>query len=178
MIRRPSDASSVTPSRKIPDLELAGTAPNGKVALEQLARAKFDIVTLDVEMPELDGLQTLKAIRQNYRGMPVIMFSALTERGARTTIEALTSGANDYLCKTGNDGSMNAVERVRNELIPRVKALVAKARSWQAPSTVGPAGSAATTAAPPPRVLAGGATHRPDRVDRDRRLDRRSCRPG
>ncbi len=131
-----------------PDLELAGTAPNGKVALEQIGRHKFDIVTLDVEMPELDGLATLKAIRQTHRSLPVIMFSALTERGARTTIEALTAGANDYLCKTG-DGSGNAVERVRNELIPRVKALVAKARSWQAPGSVG---GAAPTSAPPPRL--------------------------
>src|SRR5688572_24406530 len=74
-----------------PDLELAGTAPNGKIALEQLGRNKFDAITLDVEMPELDGLQTLKAIRLTHRTLPVIMFSALTERGARTTIEALTA---------------------------------------------------------------------------------------
>lgn len=114
-----------------PDLELAGTAPNGKIALDQVSRQKIDIITLDVEMPELDGLQTLRAIRQTHRTLPIIMFSALTERGARTTIEALTAGANDYLCKTGNDGAMNAVERVRAELIPRVKALVAKARAWQ-----------------------------------------------
>jgi two-component system chemotaxis response regulator CheB len=128
-----------------PDLELAGTAPNGKIALEQLSRNKFDAITLDVEMPELDGLQTLKAIRQTHRTLPVIMFSALTERGARTTIEALTAGANDYLCKTG-DGAMNAVDRVRAELIPRVKALVAKARAWQSPATVGAASPVATAA--------------------------------
>jgi two-component system chemotaxis response regulator CheB len=128
-----------------PDLELAGTAPNGKIALEQLSRNKFDAITLDVEMPELDGLQTLKAIRQTHRTLPVIMFSALTERGARTTIEALTAGANDYLCKTG-DGSLNAVERVRAELIPRLKALVAKARAWQAPATVGAASPIAAAA--------------------------------
>jgi two-component system, chemotaxis family, protein-glutamate methylesterase/glutaminase len=136
-----------------PDLELAGTAPNGKIALEQLGRNKFDAITLDVEMPELDGLQTLKAIRQTHRTLPVIMFSALTERGARTTIEALTAGANDYLCKTG-DGAMNAVERVRAELIPRLKALVAKARSWQAPAPSAAGGATSSSSAPaaPPRI--------------------------
>jgi two-component system chemotaxis response regulator CheB len=145
-----------------PDLELGGTAPNGKVALEQLGRSKFDVVTLDVEMPEMDGLQTLKHIRQTYRTMPVIMFSALTERGARTTIEALTTGANDYLCKTGSDAaSGNAVERVRNELIPRVKALVAKARAWQSPSS----GSISSASAPPTPARVTLAAPRTGRVE-------------
>ena len=143
-----------------PDLELAGTAPNGKVAPEMLGRQKIDCITLDVEMPELDGLQTLKAIRQTQRTLPVIMFSALTERGARSTIEALTLGASDYLCKTGTDGAMNAVERVRTELIPRVKALVAKTRSWQSPAPAAAGAGPAHAPAAPRVTLAAPRTGR------------------
>ena len=68
-----------------PDIELAGTAPNGRIALAKLPQLNPDIVTLDIEMPDLDGLSTLPELRKAYPKLPVIMFSTLTERGAIST---------------------------------------------------------------------------------------------
>lgn len=105
-----------------PTLEIVGGAPNGRVALEQLSALKPDLVVLDVEMPEMDGLETLTEIRKRQPRLPVIMFSSLTERGAIVTLEALALGANDYVTKPSNTGNMlAALQRVREELIPRIK---------------------------------------------------------
>jgi two-component system chemotaxis response regulator CheB len=65
-----------------PALEVVGTAANGRIALAKLAALSPDVVILDVEMPELDGLATLAELRKTSPRLPVIMFSALTERGA------------------------------------------------------------------------------------------------
>ncbi|MBK8538282.1 MAG: chemotaxis response regulator protein-glutamate methylesterase [Candidatus Competibacteraceae bacterium] len=105
-----------------PTLEVADTAANGRIALTKLATVKPDLVILDVEMPEMDGLETLTEIRKRQPRLPVIMFSSLTERGAAVTLEALALGANDYVAKPSNSGNMStALQRVRDELIPRIK---------------------------------------------------------
>ena len=83
-----------------------------------------DLVTLDVEMPVLGGLETLKQLRQSHPRLPVIMFSTLTARGAQATIESLSFGASDYVTKPSNVGSVTvAKERIREQLIPKIKAL-------------------------------------------------------
>ncbi|MGE0758145.1 MAG: response regulator [Pirellulaceae bacterium] len=79
-----------------PDIEVVGTAPNGRIALSKLTQVNPDLVTLDIEMPELDGLETLPELRKIAPRLPVIMFSTLTERGAGATLEALARGATDY----------------------------------------------------------------------------------
>ncbi|WP_432502211.1 protein-glutamate methylesterase/protein-glutamine glutaminase [Kineococcus arenarius] len=108
-----------------PAVEVVGTAPNGKVALDKIQQLKPDAVTLDIEMPVMDGLQTIKEIRRLDRRLPVVMFSTLTERGASATLEALSSGASDYVTKPANVGSVSeSMESVRAELIPKIKALV------------------------------------------------------
>ena len=105
-----------------PTIEVVGTAANGKIALAKIAQLKPDLVTLDVEMPVMDGLETLTEIRQLYPQLPVIMFSSLTERGASITLEALARGANDYIAKPSNAGSLGgAVKNVREELIPKIQ---------------------------------------------------------
>ena len=105
-----------------PALEVAGTAANGRIGLAKIPQVNPDIITLDVEMPEMDGLQTLAAIRKQYPLLPVIMFSTLTQRGAITTIEALTLGANDYVTKPANVGSVTeAMNCLRTQLIPKIK---------------------------------------------------------
>jgi two-component system chemotaxis response regulator CheB len=105
-----------------PTLEIADTAANGRIALTKLPTVKPDLVILDVEMPEMDGLETLTEIRKRQPRLPVIMFSSLTERGAAVTLEALALGANDYVAKPSNSGNMTtALQRVRDDLIPRIK---------------------------------------------------------
>ncbi len=107
-----------------PALELAGVAANGKIALSRIAIDPPDVVTLDIEMPELDGLATLAELRKTHPRLPVIMFSTLTERGASETLRALELGATDYVTKPANVGSVNAaIERVQAELVPKIKSL-------------------------------------------------------
>lgn len=119
-----------------PDIELAGTAPNGKIALAKLPQLNPDLVTLDIEMPEMDGLQTLPPLRKAYPKLPVIMFSTLTERGATATLDALSRGATDYVTKPANVGSVAAaIQSVSEQLIPRIKSLCAhKLQTSVAPS--------------------------------------------
>ncbi len=82
-----------------PALAVAGTAANGRIALEKIPQLNPDLVTLDVEMPEMNGLEALAEIRLRYPRLPVIMFSAITQRSASATLEALTLGARDYVTK-------------------------------------------------------------------------------
>jgi two-component system chemotaxis response regulator CheB len=107
-----------------PGIEVAGVAANGHIALAKLRQVNPDVVVMDIEMPEMNGLETLAALRRDYPRLPVIMFSSLTERGAAHTLEALALGATDYITKPANVGSLGAATaRVREELLPRIKAL-------------------------------------------------------
>jgi two-component system chemotaxis response regulator CheB len=105
-------------------LEVVGVASDGRIALAKIPLLKPDLITLDVEMPVMNGLETLAAIRKLYLKLPVIMFSTLTERGASATLDALALGASDYATKPSNTGNPEvAIARVRAELIPKIKAL-------------------------------------------------------
>jgi len=107
-----------------PQIEVVGTAANGQIGLAKIAQLNPDLVTLDIEMPVMDGLQTLVALRKIYPRLPVIMFSTLTERGAASTLDALALGATDYVTKPANVGSMSmGMQRIREELIPKIRAL-------------------------------------------------------
>lgn len=107
-----------------PQIEVAATAANGKIALAKIPHINPDVVTLDIEMPEMDGIATLVELRKVYPKLPVIMFSKLTHRGAEKTFDALSKGANDYVAKPANVGSVTAaMQSVRNELTPKIKAL-------------------------------------------------------
>jgi len=88
-----------------PELVVAGTAGNGIQALARIPEVKPDLVTLDIEMPGMDGLETLVEIRKLYPKLPVIMFSTLTERGAVATLDALARGASDYVTKPSGETS-------------------------------------------------------------------------
>lgn len=140
-----------------PDLEVAGIAQNGAVALERLETLNPDVITLDIEMPELDGLEALKEIRKTHPTLPVIMFSTLTGRGAEATLNALAYGASDYVTKPANVGSVSeGMERVRDELVPKIKALCkvvhasAPPQSDPTPAAQTPAAASVGVSTPPP----------------------------
>ncbi len=104
------------------DIEVVGTAAHGLIALAKIPQVNPDVITLDVEMPEMDGLTTVREIRKTYPKLPVIMFSTVTERGATQTLEALAAGATDYVTKPSNIGSVGlSVARLEQELAPRIK---------------------------------------------------------
>jgi two-component system chemotaxis response regulator CheB len=110
-----------------PQLEVVGTAANGRIALARVAQANPDLVLLDVEMPEMDGLETLRELRKTHPRLPIVMFSAMTSRGAAVTLDALSLGATDYFTKPTEAGGLEASLRViREELIPKIKALCAR----------------------------------------------------
>jgi len=110
-----------------PEIDVVGVAANGRIALAKIPQINPDILTLDIEMPEMDGLQTLVEVRKLYPLLPVIMFSTLTERGGAKTLEALSLGATDYVTKPANVGSVSvAMQRVRDELIPKIKLFCAE----------------------------------------------------
>lgn len=134
-----------------PEIEVVGTAVNGKNALDKLPHLKPDIMTLDIEMPVMDGLQTLVELRKTNQKLPIIMFSTLTERGAGATLDALERGASDYVTKPANVGSVSeSMEAVRSQLIPKIKSLTG--RMPAAPPRARPAFGGAPP--PPPGRLA------------------------
>ena len=108
---------------KDPDLEVAGSAPNGRIALSKFSSLKPDIVLLDIEMPEMDGLETVRELRKIDAQIPIIMFSTLTERGADATLEALSLGATDYVTKPSNVDIEATFEAISRELVPKIRAL-------------------------------------------------------
>lgn len=105
------------------DLEVAGTAVNGRIALAKFPAIKPDVVLLDFEMPEMDGLETVRELRKIDARVPIIMFSSLTERGASVTLEALSLGASDYVAKPSNVDITATLEAISRELIPKIRAL-------------------------------------------------------
>ena len=122
-----------------PEIVVAGTAGNGSQALARIPEISPDLVTLDIEMPGMGGLETLVEIRRLYPKLPVIMFSSLTERGATATLDALARGASDYVTKPSHGGSSRSPhEPVREELIRKIKSLCAarvpRPQPWPTPS--------------------------------------------
>ena len=105
-----------------PALEVVGVAANGQIALAKIPQVNPDLILLDVEMPEMDGLATLAAIRKIDKHLPVIMFSAFTEVGATATLEALSLGATDYVTKPHDMKTKEAaLQHLQAQLIPKIK---------------------------------------------------------
>jgi len=103
-----------------PSLEVVGTARNGQDAIEKVHDLKPDVVTMDINMPVMDGLTSMQYILSDYPEIPVLMVSSLTEEGALTTFEALELGAFDYITKPSGTVSSN-IHIVGRELIQKVK---------------------------------------------------------
>lgn len=117
-------------------IQIVGAVPNGRLALQKLQQVHVDLVLLDIEMPEMNGLETLIQIRKMFPKLPVIMFSQHTKRGAEVTLDALFHGANDYVTKPVAESKEAALQHIRQELIPKIKAfcVTATATSRSKPS--------------------------------------------
>ncbi len=101
-----------------PSLEVIGAAKNGREALEMVRTLRPDVVTMDVEMPELDGITALKHIMRE-TPVPVVMLSSLTVQGARTSLQALQYGAVDIMAKPHGSHSLGLTAH-RDELVKKV----------------------------------------------------------
>lgn len=105
--------------KKQPDFEVVDTAKNGKEAVEKVLKLKPDLLTLDINMPIMDGLQALEVIMKDCP-VPVVMCSSLTKEGADATIKALSLGAIDFINKTG--GSVSRIDTIETEIISKCRA--------------------------------------------------------
>lgn len=107
-----------------PRIGVVGTAPNGTIALQKLEHVNPDVVVLDVEMPDMDGIETVTRLRVGYPKLPVIMCSSLTERGAEITLRALAAGATDYVTKPSAAVSQqDGLSAFKSELLSSVLVL-------------------------------------------------------
>lgn len=102
-----------------PEIEVIGTARDGKDALDKVAELNPDVVTLDVEMPRMDGLEFLKT-QMAIKPVKVLMISSLTQEGASVTLEALESGAIDFVAKPSGSLSLD-MHKVADEMRKKVK---------------------------------------------------------
>ena len=141
-----------------PDLEVAGTAVNGKDGIDKCRSLRPDVITMDVEMPVMTGVEATRAIMAEMP-TPILMFSSLTKDGASLTFDALDAGALDYMTKNFNDvvrGENGAAE----ELCQKIKN-IAHSRALRRPSSrpsASPAGRPAGSSASSVNRLAGGAS--------------------
>ncbi|MEX2365506.1 MAG: chemotaxis response regulator protein-glutamate methylesterase [Pseudohongiellaceae bacterium] len=135
-----------------PDLNVIGEATNGREAVEKTVRLKPDVVTMDYEMPLMDGISAVREIMAK-QPTPILMFSSLTQAGARVTLDALDAGAVDFLPKSYEDvgGGPNALKRA---LCEKILAMAGQARQHRVPVSTLARPSVAPAPTPPARASA------------------------
>lgn len=150
------------------DIEVVSTAPNGLMAIRLLPRAAPEVIILDVEMPEMDGLTALPEILRIAGNAKVLMSSTLTRAGAEISMKALTLGAADYLTKPSSTRETNTIEIFRRELVDKVRALGAAVRRQRlrtrpeaVPVAVAEARPLRVSPPPPPIALRSAGHVRP-----------------
>lgn len=119
-----------------PDLEVVSVASNGRLALPRVNHYKPEIVLLDYEMPELDGLATIPEIKKLSPQSRIIMFSSHTTKGARLTLQALELGADDFITKPADALGGNVAAELRNRIVERIRAFTQRHEHSQAPTPV------------------------------------------
>ncbi|MCR4510427.1 chemotaxis response regulator protein-glutamate methylesterase [Pseudomonas sp. 32.2.56] len=129
-----------------PNIQVIGTATNGREAIEQAQALKPDVITMDYEMPMMDGITAVRNIMQRCP-TPVLMFSSLTHEGARVTLDALEAGAVDFLPKNFEDISRNP-ERVKQLLCEKIHTIARSNRRSLNPPPAAPVAPAASLSKP------------------------------
>jgi two-component system, chemotaxis family, protein-glutamate methylesterase/glutaminase len=120
----------------IEGVEVVGTSSNGRLALQQAEVLRPDLMTLDLEMPEMNGIDVLKTLKRLSSPIRAIMVSSLTEVGANTTIEALQEGAFDFIVKPLAASSDEGSRLLREALVTRIAAFVQTSRLHRVPSVM------------------------------------------
>lgn len=131
----------------IPEAVMVGTAPNGTIAMKKLDQLKPDLVLLDIEMPEMDGLETLAQIKKQYRHIEVILISGVNSKSADRTIKGLELGALDFLAKPEKMGYEESIRHLRQMISSLIKLQLTRRFTQMARQ---PQPTPATRPAPPP----------------------------
>lgn len=144
-------------------VDVVGVASNGKIALEKIKLLKPDLVTLDLEMPELNGIETLKEVRSQSLPVKVIVFASTSVSGAQKTMEALHLGALDFVAKPNGEETKSIYEL----LIPRVSALMKPSENFFAVAkSVGHVSAFAWDKFSPQAILIGSSTGGPTALEK------------
>lgn len=174
---------------EVEGVQIVDALSNGQLAVDFLKKGHHvDLITLDMEMPVLDGMATIKEIREFNKKVPIIVFSSLTTKGAEKTIDALSHGANDFVTKEESGGAASiekSLEMIRHSLLPKIE--VFKARKAPLPSfesveesstkkVVPPKGEELITMARKPNLIVmASSTGGPDALSKVfRKLDKHS----
>lgn len=150
-----------------PEMVVAGTANNGREAIEKAAELKPDVITMDVEMPVMDGIQAVREILKVQR-TPILMFSSLTHNGAKATLDALEAGATDFLPKKFEDIARDKADAI-DLLRQRIKAVARRRNVAKTPSA--PLAAPAAPARPVPPPIARTPASRAELLRTVERLD-------
>lgn len=143
-----------------PNIQVVGTATNGREAIDQALALKPDVITMDYEMPMMDGITAVRHIMQRCP-TPVLMFSSLTHEGARVTLDALDAGAVDFLPKNFEDISRTP-EKVKQLLCEKVHSIARSNRrysSFSSPAHALPATSSPTRPTAAPAAVSAQPSH-------------------
>ncbi|MGM0424884.1 MAG: protein-glutamate methylesterase/protein-glutamine glutaminase [Thermodesulfobacteriota bacterium] len=121
--------------KSLPEVQVVGTANNGKIALSRIRSLKPDLVTLDVEMPEMNGLHVLQAILNEGLQTKCLLVSSLTEKGGEITVQALQLGALDFITKPQAQSAEENMQLLQKALEPKIKSFIRHKKLWggQAP---------------------------------------------
>ncbi len=138
------------------DLDVQPPAAGGALALARLDAGPIDVVVLDVEMPEMSGLDVLAQLRTRRPAPVVIMFSASTQKAASITLEALALGASDYVTKPSTGSAAESVDLIRTQLVPKIRAMGRRSQARLATTA-----STALTTSPPASLPARSARPEP-----------------
>lgn len=114
------------------EVDVVAVASNGKLALDRMSLSPIDLVILDLEMPEMDGIQTLKEMKRLGLKSKVIVFSSISKRGAEITMEALSLGASDFVTKPDGATSGNPQDKIKSLLLPKLQGLFPERFSLEA----------------------------------------------